>query len=134
MRHAQCSCGQLKAECKGEPFRVSTCHCLVCQRRTGSVLGVQVRYRADQVTVTGAWATYSRMSETGRTATYKFCSNCGNTVVWENEGLPGIIALPVGAFADPTFPTPWVSLFESRRAAWLTLVDDGIEHFELGAT
>ncbi|MFN2470768.1 MAG: aldehyde-activating protein, partial [Gaiellaceae bacterium] len=36
-RHAACSCGQLRLTVEGEPVRVSICHCLACQRRTGSV-------------------------------------------------------------------------------------------------
>jgi hypothetical protein len=32
IRTATCRCGRLKAECKGEPVRVSVCHCLDCQR------------------------------------------------------------------------------------------------------
>ena len=28
--------GQLTASCTGEPVRVSVCHCLDCQKRTGS--------------------------------------------------------------------------------------------------
>ena len=44
-RHAACSCGQLRLTVEGEPVRVSICHCLACQRRTGSVFGVQARFR-----------------------------------------------------------------------------------------
>jgi hypothetical protein len=36
-RIASCSCGQLHLTCTGEPGRVSMCHCLECQKRTGSV-------------------------------------------------------------------------------------------------
>jgi hypothetical protein len=43
-RHAACSCEQLRLTVEGEPVRVSIiCHCLACQRRTGSVFGVQAR-------------------------------------------------------------------------------------------
>jgi hypothetical protein len=38
-RLASCSCGQLTAQVAGEPVRISICHCLACQRRTGSVFG-----------------------------------------------------------------------------------------------
>src|SRR5258707_8613238 len=39
-RRAACNCGQLPLTCEGEPVRISTCHCLECQRRTGAVGGV----------------------------------------------------------------------------------------------
>ena len=35
-RHAACSCGQLHLVIEGEPARISMCHCLECQRRTGA--------------------------------------------------------------------------------------------------
>ena len=38
MRVASCSCGQLRLTCEGEPVRISICHCLECQKRTGNPL------------------------------------------------------------------------------------------------
>jgi hypothetical protein len=134
MRQAECRCGQLKALCEGEPVMVAACHCLVCQRRTGSILGVQARFPADKVTIIGDWSTYSRISESGRKATYKFCPVCGNTIVFENEGRSGLVALPVGAFADPSFPPPRWSIFEGRKVPWITVQGEGIEHSEAAVT
>jgi len=39
-RTARCSCGQLQLRCPDTPVRVSLCHCLGCQQRTGSVFSV----------------------------------------------------------------------------------------------
>ena len=36
-RRAACNCGQLSLTAEGEPVRISMCHCLECQRRTGAV-------------------------------------------------------------------------------------------------
>ena len=44
IRKAACCCGQLRAVCQDEPVRISVCHCLDCQRRTGSAFGFQARY------------------------------------------------------------------------------------------
>jgi hypothetical protein len=49
-RRALCGCGQLKITCEGQPFRISMCHCLACQQRTGGIFGVQARFRNDQIT------------------------------------------------------------------------------------
>ncbi len=40
---ASCCCGALRALPSTPPVRVSMCHCTACQRRTGSVFGVQAR-------------------------------------------------------------------------------------------
>jgi hypothetical protein len=45
-RTAACNCGQLCITCEGEPVRVSMCHCLECQRRTGAVFGKPSLLRA----------------------------------------------------------------------------------------
>ena len=36
-------------------------------------------------------------------------------------------AVPVGAFADNTFPPPRISVWEDRKHAWVS-VPDGAEH------
>ena len=38
---------------EGEPSRISMCHCLECQRRTGAVISNQARFRREQVTFAG---------------------------------------------------------------------------------
>ena len=48
-REAACSCRQLRLTVEGEPELVSLCHCLACQRRTGSAFGVQAAFTSDQV-------------------------------------------------------------------------------------
>ena len=42
-RRAACSCGQLHLTIEGEPSRISMCHCLECQRRTGAAISNQAR-------------------------------------------------------------------------------------------
>jgi hypothetical protein len=120
-RIASCSCGQLQARVTTEPVRVSVCHCLACQRRTGSVFGAQARFDASSVTVTGRATEYVRVGDEGSRATFGFCPDCGSTVFYTNEGLEGSIAIPVGAFADPTFPSPAFSVYEERMHAWVSM-------------
>lgn len=42
---------------------------------------------------------------------------------------PDVVAVPVGAFADPSFPPPLISVYESRRYPWVT-VPEPIEHHD----
>jgi hypothetical protein len=62
-RDAVCSCGQLRLTAEGDPIRVSICHCLACQRRTGSAFGIQARLASDQVRVVGRYSDYIRISD-----------------------------------------------------------------------
>jgi hypothetical protein len=103
------------------------CHCLACQRRTGSAFGMQARWPKNQVEITGRHTEYVRSSDDGEKRTFRFCPDCGATVFWMTEDRRDTIAVPIGAFADPSFPQPTVSVWESRRYPWLSL-PHGIEH------
>lgn len=125
-RLASCSCGQLQARVSGEPVRVSVCHCLACQRRTGSVFGAQARFPREAVTVSGTSAEYVRVGDEGTTCTFRFCPECGATVYYTFEGMAEAVAIPVGAFAEPSFPAPSFSVYEERMHAWVGM-PPGIE-------
>lgn len=117
-RRASCSCGQLGVACEGEPVRISMCHCLACQQRTGSVFGVQARFRREQVQVEGRASEFVRIGDEGNEITFRFCPVCGSTVWWVLDGEPDLVAVAVGGFADPGFPAPTRSVYEQRRHPW----------------
>jgi hypothetical protein len=108
---------------EGDPIRISMCHCLACQRRTGSAFGIQARFTSDHVSIVGRYTDYVRISDEDdrRAHTFHFCPDCGATVFYTNPEAPDVIAVPVGAFADPAFPPPTVSVYESRRHPWLAV-------------
>jgi hypothetical protein len=118
-RDAACSCGQLHLTAEGDPIRISMCHCLACQRRTGSAFGMQARFTSDRVQIVGRHSDYVRISDEGEQTTFRFCPVCGATVFYTRATDPDVIAVPIGAFAEPGFPPPTISLYESRRHQWL---------------
>lgn len=105
---------------------MSVCHCLACQRRTGSVFGAQARFPREAVTVTGTSAEYVRVGDEGTKCTFRFCPKCGATVYYTLEGLAEAVAIPVGAFAEPSFPAPRFSVYEERMHSWVSM-PSGIE-------
>jgi hypothetical protein len=126
-RHASCSCGQLRLAAKGEPIRVSVCHCHACQQRTGRAFGVQARFARERVTIAGDSRQYLRISDDGEPRTFSFCPECGATVYYVAGSASDVVAVPVGAFADPGFPAPRISVWESRKHAWVT-PPPGVQH------
>jgi hypothetical protein len=110
--------------------RVSVCHCLDCQRRTGSAFSAQARFPRDRVTLSGEASTYVRVGDSGRKAHDRFCPRCGSTVAYTNENLPELIAIPLGAFADPGFPPPRFSVYEARKHPWTVVLGEGVEHID----
>src|SRR5215475_4097387 len=124
-RRAACSCGQLHLTIEGEPARISMCHCLACQRRTGAAISNQARFRRDQVTIAGKATTWTRTAESGSVVTFHFCPTCGSTVYWASESFPGYVI--VAKLRRPEFPradhrgvggvTPPLGLVAARHAA-----------------
>ncbi len=108
-------------------MRISICHCLACQRRTGSVFGVQARFPASGVTVEGESSEYFRTADSGNRIKFHFCPECGATVYLCLQTEPDLVGVPVGAFTDPDLPAPPASIYETHRHHWVTLPDD-IEH------
>ena len=119
MRTASCACGQLKISCTGEPRLVAQCHCLDCQRRTGSVFGLAAFFARDGVKTEGEARTFRRPSDSGHDVTFHFCPECGSSVFWEPSRKPDAIAVAVGCFADPAFPAPTRVAWEERRHGWV---------------
>ena len=95
--------------------------------RTGSAFGLQARFARQRIDIAGKSRQYVRISDDGEPRTFNFCPDCGATVYHGADSAPDVVAVPVGAFADPDFPAPSVSVWESRRHAWVTL-PAGIEH------
>jgi hypothetical protein len=48
-------------------------------------------------------------------------------VYWEPDDFPEFVLVAVGAFADPTFMAPKVSVYENRRHAWAISPDLDLE-------
>jgi hypothetical protein len=133
-REAACHCGQLRLEVQGDPFVVSICHCLACQRRTGSAFGMQAAFTPDQVRVVGRFSDFLRVSDEAdrKEHIFHFCPDCGSQVFYTEPTEPDLIVVSVGAFADPSFPPPTESGYDHRRHPWVAL-PDSIERDDPGA-
>ena len=107
------------------------CHCVDCQRRTGSVFSIAVFYQRGSVSIeTGTSAVFERASASGAPVKFHFCAGCGSNVYWEAARLPDLIGVAVGAFADPQFPPPEQSVWTKDKHVWLSLPDD-MQTFEV---
>jgi len=118
-RVAQCQCGQLRAVATDEPDFVVMCHCIECQRRTGAVFGTGAYYEKSRVRIEGASKLYTRDGQEGRKFRIHFCPNCGSSIYWDGDFRLTHYGIAVGAFADPTFPSPSISVYERSKHSWV---------------
>jgi hypothetical protein len=123
-RTASCACGELTAATRGEPVDVYLCSCLKCQRGTGSAFSYAALFPESAVSLTGESRQYLSTGDSGRAIKSAFCPTCGTAVAFRAEGLPGMIGVPVGCFADPGFAKPSKMFWASRRHHWLDLPED----------
>lgn len=130
-RMGQCSCGSVKVTVEGDPSAVVACHCLECQRRTGSVFGVGAYFPEEKAKFSGETTQYSRLTGSGQPFVAHFCPSCGTTLYWRVGQSSGLVGIAVGAFADPSFPSPVRSVWEQSRHAWVD-VSAAVQHFPRG--
>lgn len=127
-RVAKCQCGGFGVTVTGEPNIVNICHCTECQRRTGSPLSSNAYFDKTKVRLAGEYKIYSRTAASGRQFHNHVCPSCGSTVCWTLDIRPNDYGVAVGAFNDPRFPIPTVSVWESSRYDWVNLPAE-IERF-----
>lgn len=135
LRVASCSCGQLTAQASAEPVRVSVCHCLACQRRTGSLSGAQARLVEGRVAVNGRASEFLRVGDEASHARFGFCPDYGATVYCRVAELTGVVIIPTGAFTDRGVPAPAISVYAEQRRSWvgapLALEAHGLRNYSL---
>ncbi|WP_313196028.1 GFA family protein [Shinella zoogloeoides] len=120
-RKAMCSCGALAIVAQGEPGKISVCHCLECQRRTGSAFGIAVFFATEATDIIGSSALFSRTGDSGQPIEFHFCRACGSTVFWRPAFRPGVTAIAFGCFEDKEGLEPTQSVYDAYRHSWVTV-------------
>jgi hypothetical protein len=84
---------------------------------------VQAAFEREQVEVHGRYTDFARISDEAdrKEGVFHFCPDCGSTVFSTEPSDPELVVVAVGAFADPSFPPPTESGYDSRRHPWVSL-------------
>jgi hypothetical protein len=127
-RIARCQCGSLRVTVSSEPVFVNLCHCQDCQRRSGVPVTCNAYFPKSDTVIEGETRIYERDAQEGRKLRNYFCPTCGSTVYWTLEHRPELYGIAAGAFNDPNFPPPSVSIWEQSKYAWMEVPAD-IQHF-----
>jgi hypothetical protein len=114
----RCLCGAVSYTIHGEPVRTAQCHCVDCQRASGSGHMSIAFFKADDVKMTGQTKSYPVTADSGNINTRHFCPTCGSRVYGENSARPGIIGLPVGCMDNKDWFAPQAILYTKHKAGW----------------
>ncbi|KAF8336122.1 Mss4-like protein, partial [Amanita rubescens] len=121
-RSASCLCGAVKFDITGDPVTFMVCHCVNCQKATGSVFMSNTFFKAKNVHITQGQDEISgyedKATKSGRSFLRSFCSQCGANVLIGNPG-GDIIGVPVGVVDDSCDWVPRRELFTHARKPWV---------------
>ncbi len=129
-RRGGCACGRARYELASEPLFVHCCHCLDCQRQTGSAFVLNALIEADRVEVTsGDLYRFEMPTDSGRPHGIYRCSSCGTAVWSEYGGLSVLRFVRLGTLDEPSSLEPNVHIYTRSKLPWVQL-PEGVPAFE----
>ncbi len=116
-----CSCGAIRYRLTSEPLFTHCCHCLNCQRQTGSAFVVNLLIEADRVELlAGAPRPVDVPRDDGSTQRIFRCPAC-QVAVYSLYGRADVLFVRGGTLDDPSEATPDVHIFTRSKLGWITL-------------
>jgi hypothetical protein len=123
MREGGCSCGAVRYRLTSDPLFVHCCHCLNCQRQTGSAFVINLLIEADRVEqLAGDPHAVDVPRDDGSSQRIFRCPAC-QVAVYSNYGHPAVLFVRGGTLDDPSDVTPDVHIYTRSKVPWVTLPD-----------
>ena len=119
-----CSCGMVRYRLTSEPLFVHCCHCLNCQRQTGSAFVINLLIETDRVELlAGEPQPVDVPRDDGSAQRIFRCPSC-QVAVFSEYGFPEVRFVRAGTLDEPSAVTPDVHIFTRSKLPWVTLPDD----------
>ena len=121
MRDGGCACGTVRYRLTSEPLFVHCCHCLNCQRQTGSAFVINVLIETDRVELTaGAPQPVAVPRDRGKTQTIWRCPAC-EVAVFSEYTSPAIRFVRAGTLDEPSSVMPDVHIYTRSKLPWVVI-------------
>ena len=122
-REGGCACRDVRYRLTSEPLFVHCCHCLNCQRQTGSAFVINILIEADRVELlAGEPQPIDVSRERGKQRIWR-CPTC-QVAVYSKYTSPKMRFVRAGTLDDPTSVEPDVHIFTRSKLPWVVLPDD----------
>jgi hypothetical protein len=129
-REGGCACGAVRYRLASEPLFVHCCHCLNCQRQTGSAFVVNLLIEADRFEVLGRDPEPVDVPrDDGSTQRIFRCPVC-QVAVFSEYGRPEVRFVRGGTLDEPSSVSPDVHIYTRSKVAWVTL-PESVPAFEV---
>jgi hypothetical protein len=118
-----CSCGAVRYRLTSDPLFVHCCHCLNCQRQTGSAFVINLLIEADRVELLAADPEPVDVPRDDGSEQRIFrCPTC-QVAVFSEYGRPEVRFVRGGTLDEPSAVAPDVHIFTRSKLDWVTLPD-----------
>jgi hypothetical protein len=118
-----CSCSRVRYRLTADPLITHCCHCLNCQRQTGSAFAINILIEADRVEIlAGEPQRVDAPRDDGSTQAIFRCPAC-QVAVYSEYSRPDVRFVRAGTLDDPSQVTPDVHIFARSKRDWITLPD-----------
>ena len=122
-REGGCACGAVRYRLTSEPLFIHCCHCLNCQRQTGSAFVINLLIEADRVELlAGDPRPVDAPRDDGSNQRIFRCPTC-QVAVFSEYGRPEVRFVRGGTLDDPAGIAPDVHIFARSKLDWVTLPD-----------
>jgi hypothetical protein len=126
-REGGCSCGAVRYRLAADPLFVHCCHCLNCQRQTGSAFVINVLIEADRVELLAAQPGPVDVPRgRGKQRIWR-CPTC-QVAVYSKYTSPKVRFVRAGTLDDPSSVQPDVHIFTRSKLPWVAL-PEGVPAF-----
>jgi hypothetical protein len=116
-----CSCGEVRYRLASEPLFTHCCHCLNCQRQTGSAFVINLLIEADRLELlAGEPKPVGVPRDDGSTQRIFRCPTC-QIAVFSEYTRPDVRFVRGGTLDDPTVVSPDVHIYTRSKLDWVAL-------------
>jgi hypothetical protein len=116
-----CACGEVRYRLTSEPLVTHCCHCLNCQRQTGSAFAINLVIEADRVELlAGKPEPVDVARDDGSSQRIYRCPSC-QVALYSEYGGPAFSFVRGGTLDDPTGVKPDVHIYTRSKVDWVTL-------------
>jgi hypothetical protein len=128
-REGGCACGAVRYRLEDAPMFVHCCHCLDCQRQTGSAFVLNALIETDRISLLkGETAAVRMPTDSGLPHHIFRCPSC-QTALWsEYGGRAQLRFVRVGTLDDPSALKPDVHIYTRSKLPWVAL-PEGVPAF-----
>jgi len=129
-REGGCACGAIRYRLTSEPLFTHCCHCLNCQRQTGSAFVINLLIETERLELlAGDPQPVAVPRSGGKKQKIWRCPTC-QVAVFSQYTSPHVRFVRGGTLDDPAAVTPDVHIFTRSKLPWVTL-PDSVPAFEV---